>query len=61
MFSFESFLLLFGFCLFFKTVFLCSPDCPRTNSVEQTGPKLIEICLPLWPELLKVFYFFIYS
>ena len=43
MFSFESFLLLFGFCLFFKTVFLCSPDCPRTNSVEQTGPKLIVV------------------
>ena len=39
----------FLFVWFFKTVSLCSPGCPRTYSVDQTGLKLTEICLPLSP------------
>jgi hypothetical protein len=34
------------FC-FFETVSLCSPGCPGTHSVDQTG---LEICLPLPPK-----------
>ena len=36
--------------LFQDMVSLCSLDCPRTSSVDQTSFKLIEIHLPLPPE-----------
>lgn len=34
-------------CLFGDTVSLWSPGCPRTQSLDQTGPVVTEICLPL--------------
>lgn len=33
-----------------RQVSLCSPGCPATHYVDQAGPKLNEICLPLLSE-----------
>ena len=40
-----------GWCCFVfqDRVFLCSPGCPGTRSVDQAGLELTEICLPLPP------------
>jgi hypothetical protein len=36
----DSFLLLFFFLFFQDRVFLCSPDCPGTHTVDQAGLEL---------------------
>ena len=38
------------FFFFWDRVSLCSPDCPRTHSIDQAGFELIEIHLPLPPK-----------
>ena len=37
---------------FLRQGFLCSPDCPGTQSVNQAGLKLHEICMSLLPNCL---------
>jgi hypothetical protein len=46
------FIFVFGWLVhldFWDRVSLCSPGCPGTHSVVQTGLKLTEILLPLLP------------
>jgi hypothetical protein len=38
------------FLFFSRQVFLCSPDCPGTHSVDQAGLKFTEIYPPLPPK-----------
>jgi hypothetical protein len=50
----HDFICLFAFYILLKFGLFFSrhgnPGCPGTFSVDQAGPKLTEICLPLPPE-----------